>query len=395
MTQPNVAQRLKTLRKLRDFTQQRLADAAGFSLGTVRQVEQGTTPASAAFVAAAARALGVSPAYIYGTEQREIADQPGVEAEGIGALRKAIDAWDDPQVEGEPLALPFIDDRLTIVAGDVYRLRYSNAAVELSSLLPHLYVHVLNDPDPDMTLAKASLHDAYRLTASVAGRFRQTDLAAIASERHIQLAPETGDPLRIAVSAFHRSSRHLQSGDYAAGLRLLDRARGHLEVGTDQAKGVRAQLDLRAGVLSARGGDRAQADEYIRDAKAMIEEGASAVPFHGLDASLTNVAAHYVAAPVEAGDPDGSVQRGAEVTLVDPERPERVGHHHITLALANAQNNDRRQALAELNAAREADPVNTRRHPAVRETILAVAENARQVPGDLPEIARWAGVELG
>jgi len=51
------------------------------------------------------------------------------------------------------------------------------------------------------------------MAASVAGRFRQPDLAAVASERHIQLAPLTGDPLRIVVSAFHRSSRQLQFAD--------------------------------------------------------------------------------------------------------------------------------------------------------------------------------------
>ncbi|MFC0622951.1 helix-turn-helix domain-containing protein [Kribbella deserti] len=391
MNQPSVAARVKTLRKLRGLTQEQLAAASSFSVSLVRQVERGTVPASAQFVAAAAKALGVTPPYLWGTEQREIEDQPSVEDAGIAALRRAIDAFDDPRPEGDPLPLPFINDRLTIVAGDVFRLKYGEAATELSSLLHHLYVHT-GDPDPDRVLAYAYLHDAYRLAASVAGRFRQADLAAIASERHVQLAPLTGDPARIAVSAFHRSSRHLQSGDYAAGLRLLDRAR--TDLGDDPAsKGVRAQIDLRSGVLSARGGDRSQADEYIQDARAMIEEGAETVPFHGIDASATNVAAHYCAAPVESGDPDGSVQRGAEINLVDPNRPERVGHHHMTLALANAQNNNRQQAVSELNAARHADPVNSRRHPVMRETILAIAENARAVPGDLPELARWAGVE--
>src|SRR6476469_3923842 len=98
-----VGDRVASLRKLRGITQPQLAAAAHFSTSTVKQVEQGAIPPSAAFVAAAARALGVTAAQLYGVGERSMAEEdPGVLLTG---LRVAIDAWDDPRPEGEPLTL--------------------------------------------------------------------------------------------------------------------------------------------------------------------------------------------------------------------------------------------------------------------------------------------------
>jgi hypothetical protein len=55
---------------------------------------------------------------------------------------------------------------------------------------------------------------------------------------------------------------------------------------------------------------------------------------------------------------------------------------------------DRAQALANLNAARRIAPFNTRQHPAVRETVLALAEKDRRVTTSLTSFARWAGIDL-
>lgn len=394
MEQESVAQRLKRVRNLRGITQTLLADQAGVSASLLQKVEVGQVPASAAFVAAVARALQVSPGFLYGTEARQVEEQPQAETAGISALRKALDAYDDPQVEGAPLPLAFIDSRLTDLAGQVVRLKYGDAATELAGILRHLYIHA-NGPDPDGLIAKAALHDAYRLSATVAGRFGQADLAAMASERHIALAPETGDPIRIAVSAFHRSTRHLQSGDYAAGLRLIDRARDEIDDGLEAASGVQVQLDLRASVLAARDGDRDGADEHIKQARRRVEEGGvQETPYHGVDASTTNILTHWVGAAVEAADPALSVERATHVGDLDPGRPERVGRYYVDLARAHLLNGERARAVEALVKAREVDPVNTRRHPQVRETILALADRDRRATDTLPELAAWAGVQI-
>jgi transcriptional regulator with XRE-family HTH domain len=394
MTQESVAQRLKRLRKLRGPTQQYVADHAGVSLSLLQKVETGQVPASAAFVAAVAKVLQVSPNYLYGTEARQFDEQPSVEIEGINELRKALDAYDDPQVDGEPMPLEFIDARLTDLAGQIVRLKYGDAATELAGILHHLYVHA-NGPDPDGLIAKAALHDAYRLTATVAGRFQQADLAAMASERHIALADQTGDPLRIAVSAFHRSSRHLRNGDYQAGLRVIERARAEIDDGLEAASGLQVQLDLRAGVLAARAGDRELSDAHIQAARDRVNAGGvQEVPYLGLDASATNIAAHWVAAPVEGGDAATAVARAAQVVVADPARPERVGHHYLDVARAHYLNGDRAKSIEALKAARAADPVNVRKHPQFHETLRALADQDRRTTDSLPELAHWAGIEL-
>lgn len=388
-----VGRRLADLRKLRGMTQHQLASAANFSESLVKKVEQGSVPPSAAFVAGAARALSVTPSHLYGTVERAAAEQPEAESAGIIELRRALDAFDDPHPDGGPLTLDFIDDRLTAVAGSIFRLRYGDAAYDLAALLHHLYV-LVNEPEPDQARAYASLHDAYRLTATVAGRFRQGDLAAIASERHMQIAPLTGDPQRVAVSAFHRSTRLLQLGEYDAGLRVIDRARSNLDE-SPQGRGVAVQLGLRGGVLSARAGDRDGADEQVREARALAEQySPPAEPFLGLDATAINILTHWIALPVEGGDGQATLARAEDLVLPDADRPERIGRLHVDLARAALLAGDRSATITHLNAAKAIDPHNTKRHPAVRETVLALADSDRRATDSLSSFASWAGIQL-
>jgi len=385
-----VGQRMASLRKVRGLTQRQLAALTHFSTSLVKQVEQGTTPPSAAFVAAVANALGVTPAHLYGTEQ-PLVDEPDYGR--IAELREAIDAWDDPRPQGEPLTLAAIDRRLDAINRSLERAAahtsgssFANAATELAILLHHLYVLAALAGTAGER-ARGLLHDAYRLCATVAGKFRQFDLAAIASERHVQLAPHTGDPQRVAISAFHRSAMHLRRGNYAAGLRMLERAQTDLT----GPSAVSAQLALRSAVLAARSGDLAGADDYLSEARA---QGAPGSTYRGIDASPLNLAVHWCALPVEALDSAESLRRGAQVTLADNSRPERIGHHHIDQARAWFLQGNRDRCLDELNAARRVAPFNTRHHPAVRETVLALATAYSRTTDSLAGFARWAGIRL-
>jgi transcriptional regulator with XRE-family HTH domain len=389
--QEGVGARLRQIRKLRGLSQQQLAAVTHFSVSLVKKVEQGSVPPSSAFVAVAARALLVRPSYLYGTEERDLAEQPRAELAGMAELRAALDSFDDPLPLGAPMDLAEATARLAAIARDVYRLRYAVAAQALPPLLPHLYM--LAQPS-GATAGRAALHDGYRLAASLAGQYRQADLAAIATERHVHLAPQTGDPLREAISAYHRTSRHLQNGDFPAGLRLLDRARVLVGTGpSDMA--VATQLHLRSAVLAARAGDREGSDDYIADARELSERyGPPPSPYYNVDASPLNVSVHWCASPVEALDGAEAVRRGDQVRIVDPERPERVGHHHIDQARAWLLYGSRDCALTHLQKARRVAPQRIRRHPQVAATVRALAESDRRVTDSLAAFARWAGVEI-
>ncbi|HEX5119572.1 MAG TPA: helix-turn-helix transcriptional regulator [Pseudonocardiaceae bacterium] len=392
MDEQRVSAQLRRLRKVRGLTQYQLAAETHFSLSLVKKVEQGTTPASAAFVAAASRVLAVTPAYLYGVEERPVEQSP-VEAVGIGFLRSALDAYDDPEPEGDQLSLATVERRLQQVGRELLGMRYANAAGQLPNLLQHAYV-LADAPGQAGERGKVVLHDAYRMAATLAGRFRQGDLAAIASERHIRLAPSTGDPLRVAISAFHRSSRHLQHGDYRTGLRILDGAHDYV-TDTPNGRAIRVQLDLRSAVMVARSGDTDAADGYLGRARAQIDQyQPPASPYYNIDASALNAAIHWCAAPVENYDGAEAVRRSQQVKIDDPNRPERVAHHHIDMGRAWMLHGDREQTLANLNAARRIAPFNTRNHPSVRETVLALAETDRRATESLASFARWVGIEL-
>lgn len=393
MDEQGVSARLRRLRKLRGLTQHQLAAGSHFSVSLVKKVEQGSQPPSAAFVAGAARVLAVSPGYLYGTEDAGVIEPPQVDVTGIALLRSALDAYDDPAPEGDPLDLASLTRRLDHVGRQLIGMRYAEGARELPSLLHHAYVLASHPGEPG-ELAREALHDAYRMAATLAGRFRQADLAAIASERHIHLAPLTRDPLRIAISAFHRSSRHLQSGDYRTGLRILDRARDHI-TSTPDGRAIGIQLDLRSAVLVARAGDSDAADGYLDRARADVGQfNPPDAPYYNIDASALNVSVHWCAAPVENYDGAEAVRRSQQVRVVDPTRPERVAHHHIDMARAWTLHGNREQALANLNVARRIAPFNTRNHPSVRETVLAMAEADRRATDSLAGFARWAGISL-
>ena len=386
--------RIAVLRKVAGWTQEQLAARIFASTSLVKKVEQGRTPPSPAFVAACAKVFGVDARELHGVRVTDAVGDLHSEQAEIPQLREALLAFDDPRPsapELEPRALRALLDRAE-------RLRAAQRYAELARGLPQVlhHLHELTGRTPAGTSggegARSMLHDAYRLTASVAGRFGHPDLAAIASERHVALAPTTGDPLRAAVSDWHRSSNFMQAGQHSAGLRLIGRA---LHAITDlrdaSALGVQAQLHLRAAVLAARGGDHESADDHVESARELVRSGAASTPYYNTDASELNVDVHWCAVPVERCDAVEALSRGARVVIFDPGRPERVAHHHIDQARAWVLQGDRERALAELNAARRVSPSQVRGHPSVRETTWSLLRQPRVSAGAV-EFARWAGV---
>ncbi|WP_406692201.1 helix-turn-helix domain-containing protein [Saccharopolyspora sp. ID03-671] len=387
--------RIAVLRKLAGWTQQQLAARTFVSTSLVKKVEQGRTPPSPAFLSACAKAFGVDARELHGVRIADVVADFHSEQADIPELREALHAFDDPRPSGRELSTP----ELRALLDRAERLRAAQRYADLARLLPQALHHLfalVGDTSPgtdDGERARAVLHDTYRLSASVAGRFGHPDLAAIATERHVAIAPDTGDPLRREVSAWHRSSQFLQSGHHASGARLLDRALHRVADRTDpRALGVRAQLHLRAAVLAARGGDGDRADEHVRSARELVRAGAEAAPYCNTDASELNVDVHWCAVPVERYDATEAVSRGARVSIVDAARPERVARHHIDQARAWTLHGNRDRALDELNSARRVSPHQVRAHPSVRETVRALLAGERRPSGGLTGFARWAGV---
>ncbi|MBB5159990.1 helix-turn-helix domain-containing protein [Saccharopolyspora phatthalungensis] len=390
--------RIARLRKLAGWTQPQLAARIFVSTSLVKKVEQGRTPPSPAFVTSCAAALGVEVRELYGVRVADNISEFHSESAGISELREALQCFDDPQPAEPALRPDHIRAHLNRAESFRRGQKYADLALILPQVLHHLFVQVA-ETSPTTWQGEQNrgmLHDAYRLAATVGGRFGHPDIAATASERHVTLAPATGDPLRSAVSDWHRSTHFLQNGHYAGGLRLLNRALQHVEdqPGSHAAHGVAAQLQLRAAVLAARNDDAERADDHIREARTRVSLGASPSPYYNTDASELNVLIHWCAVPVERYDGTEAVARASRITVADPTRPERVGHHHIDQARAWMLHGDRERALAELNLARRFSPHHTRTHPSVRETVRALATADRRATTSLAGFARWAGIQM-
>lgn len=392
----SVGDRVATLRKLLGLKQYQLAQKAHVSVSLLKKVESGHAPASPSFTAACARALGVDVATLTGQPYEDLISDPSVERSAVPELRRAMDAYDDPQLDASPMSLDAL--RQALDKGEALRRqsRYAELSQRLPLWLRHAYVAVDEAPaGHDLETANGLLDDAYALVHTVGHKFGYFDLAAQAIDRLIAAAEGSGDPLRIAVSAYCRSNLQLHQGNYGAGIRTIDRALRLVDEKNGGAAGaVAVQLHLRQAILAARSGSGDDADAHVKEARTIVRHGVPATPYHDVYATTDNVDMHSVAVPVEMSDGTAAVARAEKVHIPEQNRPSRACHHHIDVARAWVLHGDRDKALASLITARRIAPQQTRYHPSVHETLHAIAAADRRATDSLAGFARWAGLKL-
>ncbi len=395
ITTTGVGERVARLRKLLGLTQFRLAALAHVSVSLLKKVESGHAPASPAFTIACARALAVDTSVLTGQPYEDLFTEPGTDRAAIPELRQALDAYDDPQVDGPAWDAATL--RLELNKGELLRQKskYSDLAQRLPLLLHHLYAHEAAAGTGEVENAHALLDDAYGLAWAVAYRFGYVDLSTLAIDRLVGAAARSGDPLRVAVAAFRRSHVQLHRGDYEVGVRSVNRA---LVLANDQSTpegdAVAAQLHLRQAIFAARAGKADTADSHVAEARTLVERGVPESPYFDVRANLTNVEFHSVSVPIEMSDGTTAVTRAEGVRLDDVAETSRIGHFHIDVARAWTLHGDRDRALQSLLAARQVSPLQTRYHPSVHETLSALAAADRRATDSLSGFARWAGVTL-
>jgi transcriptional regulator with XRE-family HTH domain len=384
------------LRKLQGLKQHQLATRAHLSVSLVKKVESGHAPASPSFTASCARALGVEVATLTGQPYEDLTADATTDRAAIPELRRALDSHDSPQIDGPVWDATTLRTRLNEGEGLRRKSRYSDLAARLPLLLHHLYAHVAEATEGEAReTAHVLLDDGYSLAQAVAYRFGYIDLAALVADRHATVAQLSGDPLRVAVSAFRRSHLQLHRGDYDLGMRAVGNAQDlALGLHTPEALSVVAQLHLRQAVFAARAGRADDADAHIDEAREIVDRGVPAAPYFDVRANRSNVDIHSVAVPVELSDGTTAVARGESVRLDDEAETSRAGHHHIDMARAWMLHGDREHALRSLMTARRVSPQQTRYHPTVRETLFAIAAADRRSTDSLSGFARWAGITL-
>ncbi|MFD4403968.1 helix-turn-helix domain-containing protein [Nocardia sp. NPDC058499] len=395
MDDVSVGARTARARKLARLTQPQLAMKANVSLSLLRKVEQGSRPASPAFIAAVARILGVGIADLTGQPYRPEQSDAGAHAT-IPELRRAIVAFDDDS-PAIPLTFGEVITTLDRVREGMRRARYSDLTVDLPDVIRGLHLLAADEaPGRHLEEIHSALAYAYSKAMLFAYQYGYLDLAGLAAERCVWAADRSGDQVWTIAAEYNRALILLSSGAYTGGQRIIERAYSASErlEATPDLLAVRGALHLRGAILSARALDSDTAESHLSEARS-IAAAVTGTSYrnYGTGFRPSNVDIHSVAVPVELSNYTTAVSRAERIQLPSSVAPSRVGHHYIDLSRAWLLHGNKQRALASLEKAQAAAPELTRNHPQVHETVRALAR-FRRGTDPLTRFAKWANIKV-
>ncbi|MFD7456019.1 MULTISPECIES: hypothetical protein [unclassified Streptomyces] len=137
--------------------------------------------------------------------------------------------------------------------------------------------------------------------------------------------------------------------------------------------------------------DRDHADARLTEARALAL-ATGELPDFGVTWGPVNVGVHAVAIASEADDFGRAIELAEDVRIPRGWTRSRAGHHWMDLGRTHAWSGHPEQALDCLHQARRIAPQQTRYHPTVRETMLALRRQERTRSNSLAQYAEWVGI---
>lgn len=399
----SVGQRVKAMRKLQGWTQERLAQEVApyskdVSLSLIRRVEQGQVPASAAFTAACARALKVATSDLYDEVYPRTTPEEQMMHASIPEIRRELATYRLPPGD---VPMREIDDLAKDVAR-ASRLRHMVKLDELGQLLPQL-LHDLRVAwystagGPQQERIFGLLAEAFAATSQVVYKLGYVDLSSLAVDRYEWAAARSGDELAVLVGDYQRAGEMICAADWTGAERFLEGSRSRIE--SEIGKGDPATLStwgnlhLKSGLAAARGGRRDVADGHLAEARETATRIGQDRDDYRLCFGPANVSIWSVGLAVEMMDGTEAVKRADGLNLPDGTPRERVGHHYIDLARAFLLHGDRDGAFAALQLAKKIAPTQTRYHPSVHETVRTLARREARATDTVRGFAAWCGIK--
>ncbi|WP_432155771.1 helix-turn-helix domain-containing protein [Streptomyces sp. bgisy153] len=383
--------RIKEQRKLGRLTQRQLAARLPYSYSLLNSVECGLRPATADFVAACAKALGVDVTVLTGQPYVSELQRDRL-AELIRPIRESLDLYDlgpSPDITARPTdQLVATADRL---CREVRATHLRSAARQLPGVIAELTHLAWSSPS---TRLWRSLASTYRTAHDISVKLGYYDLSAVALDRMDWAAQRGSDPCLAAVRQYMRALVYFREGEYGIGQRLV--AAGHQVVGqageSREALAVAGQLHLGASVISARAEDQTAVDLHIGEARRIAERIGDAADVHWLSFGPANVALHRMSAAVEMHQYDEALKQARTMKLPPQLATSRRAHFLIDRARAEMETGSTDKALEHLVDARRMAPEQTRYHPGARETITGLVHLSRRTPERLNHMAAWIGL---
>lgn len=394
-TDEHVGARIARFRKQRGLLQQGLAMRANISKSLLSKVECGQKPASAALVAACARALNVTTSDLLGQPYADELRRDRLD-NLIHPIRIGMENWDVPHDQETP------PRPISLIRADVQRLLiqrreadYTPMARDLPGAIDELVHAVHVTTGEEQRQAYESLGNAFRCIFTLAWNFGYIDLATVALDRIALLAPRADEPGLAAMHAYLRAQTILSSGRYDVGMLVVDRALRELDGQEgrrpESVLALRGSLHLRAAVIAGRSKNTDHANARLAEARSLAETTGD-LPDYGLTWGTPNVGVHAVAIACELDQWDRAIEIAEGVHIPHGWSRSRAGHHWMDLGRAYFWAGNPEQALDCLQRARRIAPQQTRYHPTVRETVLALKRQERVRSGSLAQYAEWVGI---
>ncbi|MGH3392934.1 MAG: helix-turn-helix domain-containing protein [Actinomadura sp.] len=385
MSAPNLAERLRSVRKRRGFTQQDLADLSGVSLSLIRKLEQKEREDTRLeTLRKLAKALGVS------TSDLIIAP---VEADGVTSdnwvpvrdalLRKNGQPNEAPTVGGVHSAVTAAEPLFT-----------ENRYGELGAVLPAL----LRDADALEKQGRALRSRVLHLAGLLLVSTRQFDAAEIALRRALDDAPGRLDEAAIINT---RCWLLMRRGDLAGTLDLAARSADEIEPrlsrATSEELAAWGGLLLRVSTAASRNNEPGEAEDAVRFAQA------AAVTLKREWAPPAD--------PLRTFGPIAVVTRRAENYMIE-DRPDRVlalseripksgfrarassrNRHRLDVAKANVQLKQYTDAFEILQEIRAISPEWIVNQRMARDILGKIVTKRRTLTADMRELADFVNLE--
>jgi transcriptional regulator with XRE-family HTH domain len=408
-TDKAIGGRIRTARKMRHLTVQRLANDVGVSIPTLEKYENGSRNPNPAVLVLLAKALDVGVEHLTGQPYLNGTETEDQVHAVIPQLRRIMLAYDSPEdliTGARPL------DVLAEEVQQVSKMRQGGQYAPIGPLLPGLLTELthtaLESSGEASERAYWNLAIAYRAANSVAHKLGYHDLSVATIERIAWASERSGDPYMPVMAGYLRLGAMLRQGTWKAATKLATElettvhgiAGGRWD---STSRGLLGSVALKRAVLRARQGNADAAMREIEDAIEIAEAsgnrdgiyyetsfGPSNIRIHEVHIGMDTNSSEWALGRLEAwGREDG--MGGAWAPPADVPA-ERRSHHFIDVAAAQLATGDRRSAFESLQMARHIAPNHTRFHPTTRSTAEALQRADRSDDASVQGFARWAGV---
>jgi transcriptional regulator with XRE-family HTH domain len=382
-TPDSIGVRIARERKRRGLTQHGLADRANYSRSHIAQVEAGHKVATPAFVAAAAAALGVDPADLYGQPYRGSTGRDDQVHAAIPELRRILAYVDvGPDLAGPPRTLDQLAAEVATARRLLLKTRFTQLGTRLPAVLEELTHWAYDTDDPR---AWALLNQAHASAVSLTRRLGYTGDSLAFLDRATDAAQRSQDPHLPLLVAAPRALLLMSMSQYAPALTLLGRAVAAVQDDRPDAAEVRGHLELRSAIVAARSRQGGRAWEHFKRAAELVKSGRVGPGVHAVQFNAANVAIHGAAVAVELGDLDEAARRDREIgdRTLKGLVPERRAHHEIDMSRVLVETGDYDRALQRVLSAEQTAPQMTRYHPSARTVVAHLVDVRRALPEPL------------